>query len=257
MGRHLRLEFKAFTTGITEGARHLFFLKKSGTGYEVLKSSYIFPEGQGYDNYMRLFGAMDCSEDLGVDVVTYLVKPARVKQFDARLLAEFRNRSGYCAVHMASAISPDFGVPVLHAVVGVRDPWLFDIDIYGTVAYGLAIQNKSDYWVLILENIPVSASYGRIAESIAFDLAANFGDANTVSVIKAVVEKKPELAVSASFALAKIGGSEARATIEMWIRNPELSKREEKISNGWTQRTEPFPNLLKQALDKMRDRTPI
>jgi len=157
--RHLRLKFKAFTTGIMEGARHLFFLKKSGTGYEVLKSSYIFPKGQGYDNYIRLFGAIDCSEDLGVDVVSYLVNPTRAKQFDARLLAEFRNRSGYCAVHMASAISPDFGIPVLQAAIGVRDSRLFDIDIYGTVAYGLAIQKKSDYWVLILENIPVSASY--------------------------------------------------------------------------------------------------
>lgn len=252
--RPIRLKFRAFTTGIEKGARHLFFLKESVDGYEVLKSSYVFPKGQGYDNYMRLFGAIDCSEDLGVDLVAYLVSRNRAKQFDARLLGEYRNISTYCAVHIASATSPVFGDPVLQAAVAVHDRRLFDIDIYGTAAYALAIQKKSDYWVLILENIPVSASYGRIAESIAFDLAANLGDADTVSVIKAVVEKKPELAVSASFALAKMGGSEAQATIAMWIRDPELSKRKEKISSGWLQRTEHFSVLFEQALVRLKNR---
>jgi hypothetical protein len=41
-------------------------------GYQVLKASYIFPRGQGYDNFMRIFGAYDCSENVGTDVINYL-----------------------------------------------------------------------------------------------------------------------------------------------------------------------------------------
>ncbi|MDI1241785.1 MAG: hypothetical protein PSX80_07680 [bacterium] len=156
---------------------------------------------------------------------------------------------------MASA-SLDFGIPVFKAALATRDPRLFDIDLYGTAAYGLATRRKTDHWAWMFQNIPAFPGHGRVAESIVFDLAANFGDMSTVSDIKVAVERKPELAVSASFALSRIGGREAQETIENWLRDPELSKREEKIASGWVQGTERFSNLFKQALDRMKARTP-
>jgi len=68
----LHLEFKASATSIENNSKHIFFLKQMKDGYQVLKASYIFPRGQGYDNFMRIFGAYDCSENVGTDVINYL-----------------------------------------------------------------------------------------------------------------------------------------------------------------------------------------
>ena len=246
----LHLKFKANTTGIEKGAKHIFFLKKTEQGFEVIKSSFIYPRGQGFDNHMVLFGSIVCSEDVGVDIIKYLATSKIPTNIEDRLTNEYLNGDSYSAIHMASAISPVFGVPVLKMAVSVKDRKRFDIDLYGTAAYALAIQHSQDNWREILENIPHFEGYGRVAESIAFDLVANFGDEKVIPIIKDVVIRKPELAVSAAFALSKIGGKEAKSTIEDWLKTPELLNREEVISSGWMQRKTTFSILFKEALEK-------
>ncbi len=247
----LHLKFRAFTTGIERNAKHVFFLKVTGDSYQVLQSSYIFPRGQGYDNYMRLYGAIDCSEDVGLKVINYLTTSHAQPEMDRHLINEYLSKSMYSAVHMASATAPAYGTSVLKMAVAEKESRRFDVNLYGTAAYGLALERKQENWELILENVPVFPSYGRVPESIAFDLVANFGDDNTVGVIRDVIAKKPELAVSAAFALSKIGGKPARSVIEKWLRDPALSKREERIFDGWNQRRAPFSTLFAEALEKM------
>jgi hypothetical protein len=252
--KFLNLKFEASATSIENGPKHIFFLKRIKDNIKVLKASFIFPRGQGYDNYMRIFGAYDCSEDIGIDVINYLGNSTFPIDLDERLAKEYLSESWgkmYSSVHMASAISPVFGVPVLKMAVSVKDRKRFDIDLYGIAAYSLAVQQNHDYWQTILENIPSFEGNGRVAESVAFDLAATFGNEKIVPVIKDVVFKKPELAVSAAFALSKIKGKEAKSLIEFWLKDTELSKREEIISNGWQQRKTNFSTLFREALKKM------
>ncbi|MEP7036808.1 MAG: hypothetical protein ABI891_00555 [Acidobacteriota bacterium] len=247
----LNLKFKPFTTGIEKGAKHIFFLKKRGKGFEVLKSSFIYPRGQGFDNHMVLFGSIVCSEDVGLDVIKYLATLDVPLNIEARLVNEYSNSDAYSAIHIASATAPVFGNSVLKKAVSEKERKRFDIDLYGTAAYALAIQQNQDNWREILDNIPHFKGYGRVAESIAFDLAANSGDEKVISIIKDVVSRKPELAVSAAFALSKIGGKEAQSVIENWLKDKKLSEREELISKGWTQRKITFSELFKEALEKM------
>lgn len=250
----LHLKFKASATGIENNSKHIFFLKQTKDGYEVLKASYIFPRGQGYDNFMRIFGAYDCSENVGVGVINHLVTLKIPVNIEENLTNEYLSENWgkmYSAVHMASVTAPVIGNSVLKMAVSVKERKRFDIDLYGTAAYGLAVQQKQDNWRVILENIPSFEGNGRVAESIAFDLAATFGDENVIPTIKDLVSEKPELAVSAAFALSKIGGKEARLIIENWLKNTELSKREEIIYSGWNQRKTNFSALFREALEKM------
>jgi len=248
----LNLKFRAFTTGIEKGARHIFFLKQTKKGIEVIKSSFIYPKGQGFDNHMVLFGSVVCSEDVGIDVVKYLAMHNVPINIEERLVSEYLNSDAYSAVHIATATAPVIGNSVLKMAVSVKERKRFDIDLYGTAAYALAIQQKQDNWREILENIPYFEGNGRVAESIAFDFAATFGDENIVPIIKEVVFKKPELAVSAAFALSKIGGKEAQAVIETWLKDTKLSEREELISSGWQQRKSNFSVLFREALRKIQ-----
>lgn len=249
--RFLHLKFKANTTGIEKGAKHIFFLKENEQGFEVIKSSFIYPRGQGFDNHMVLFGSIVCSEDVGVDIIKYLAAANVPQNIEERLTDEYLNGDSYSAIHLASATAPLIGNSALKKAVSENERKRFGIDLYGTAAYALAIQQNQNNWREILENIPHFEGYGRVAESIAFDLAANFGDEKVIPVIKDVVSRKPELAVSAAFALSKIGGNEAKSTIENWLKNPELSNREEVISSGWGQRKTTFSILFKEALEKM------
>jgi len=250
----LHLEFKASATSIENNSKHIFFLKQMKDGYQVLKASYIFPRGQGYDNFMRIFGAYDCSENVGTDVINYLATLRLPVNIEENLINEYLSEDWgkmYSAVHMASATAPVTGNSVLKMAVSVKERKRFDIDLYGTAAYSLAVQKRQDNWRVILENIPSFEGNGRVAESVAFDLAATFGDENVIPIIKDLVSEKPEFAVSAAFALSKIGGKEARLVIETWLKNTELSKREELISSGWNQRKTNFSTLFREALDKM------
>lgn len=247
----LFLKFTPYTTGLDKGARHIFFLKVSNSGVTVLKSSYIFPPGQGYDNHMRLFGAIDCSADLGSDVISYLISGKSPNNIDERLAKEYTSRSSYSAVHMAAALSPVFGRPVLTKVVAESNPQGFDPDLYGVAAYTLARQNP-EYLRVILDNIPLTKNYGRIPESIGFDIAANVGNEDTVLIIRDLVSRKPEFAVSAAFALSRIGGEAAGLVIDGWLKDPNLANRKERIFNGWTDRVESYSSLFQEAQRKMR-----
>jgi hypothetical protein len=260
----LRLKFRAFTTGIGIGSRHIFFLRETREGFEVLRSSFVYPRGQGFDNHMVLFGSTICSEKVGIAVIMFLANQNGPQDLEQSLTNEYLSDQWdktYSAVHLASATAPAFGASVLTMAVVEKERKRFDIDLYGTAAYALALQRKQENWQIMLENIPVVQGGGRMAESIAFDLAANFGDEGTVRVIRDVVAGKPELAVSAAFALSGIGGKKARSVIEDWLRDPALSKRAERISTGWTTRTETFSTLFAEALEKMnlrqREQKPI
>ncbi|MGB7068827.1 MAG: hypothetical protein WBD22_04985 [Pyrinomonadaceae bacterium] len=248
----LTLNFVASATGIGKGSRHVLFLKRTKDSFSVLKASFVFPWGKGYDNYMRIFGAYDCSEDLGIDVIDYLANSKIAIDLEGRLEREYSSEDWgkrYCAVHFAAAASPAFGIRVLLQVASVKDKKRFDSDVFGTAAYSLAVQKNSNYWKLMLENVPSFPGRGRVEESTIFDLAANFGDEKTVYVIRDVVSQRPEFAVSAAFALSRIGGKNAKAVIESWLANEELAKREERISTGWTQRVTDFSTLFRQALE--------
>jgi hypothetical protein len=244
----LRLRFPASATGIEDSAKHVFFLKTTATGFEVLKSSYIFSRGIGYDNHMRLFGAIDSGEDVGIDVINYLATSALPEALDQHLENEYFNGSTYAAVHMAFATRPKYGSNVLKLAVSDAERKRFDIGLFGLAAYGLAVENKQENWRIMLESIPTSPSYGRLPESIVFDLAANFGGPDAAEIIQGVVSSKPELAVSAAFALSKIGGRRSRAVIKSWLKDSVLSNREEKISNGWNVQRRAFSSLFAEAL---------
>lgn len=246
--KFLNLKFRAFTTGIEKGAKHIFFLKQTEKGIEVLKSSFIYPRGRGFDNHMVLFGSIVCSEDVGVDIIKYIATLDVPLNIEERLVKEYTNGNAYSAIHIASATAPVIGNSVLRRAISEKERKRFDIDLYGIAAYTLAIQQKQDNWREILENIP---PFERVAESIAFDLAATFGDERVIPVISDVVSQKPELAVSAAFALSKIGGKEAQSVIQTWLKDTKLSEREELISNGWMQRKTNFSVLFKEALEKM------
>jgi hypothetical protein len=251
----LKLTFRAVTTGIETSAKHLFFLRKVANGFEVIKSSYIYPTGHGYPgNHIRLFGATNSREDLGLDVIRYLANSKISKRLGELLKEEYRTGSRYAAVRLALATQPIYGGSVLRRAVQETERATFDIHDYGLAAYGLAIEKKKENWQLLLDNIPAPLGYGRVAESIVFDLAANFGGRDAAAAIKDAVRTKPSLAVSGAFALSKIGGAEARDTIENWLRDPALSERNERISSGWTTEKRTFSSLFREALRRMKEK---
>ena len=250
----LSLKFEASATGIENGSKHIFFLKQSADNTKLLKASFIFPRGEGYDNHMRIIGAFDCSEDVGIAVINYLITRKLPIDLEERLINEYLSDEWgkmYTAVHLAFATSPAIGTSVLKRAVSVKERKRFDLELYGIAAFGLAIERKAENWRTLLENIPSFEGAGRMPESIAFDLAATFGDETTVPVIKEVIAKKPELAVSAAFALSRIKGKEAKSLVESWLSNEQLGKREELISNGWVQQKINSSILFKIALEEM------
>jgi hypothetical protein len=251
----LHLRFEPSATSIEGAARHIFFLKKSGKAFKVLKASYIFPNGQGYDNHIRLIGAYDCSADVAIDTIKYLISQKVPVGLDTRLMDEYMSEKWmkmYSAVSMAASTAPDVGNPVLKKVVSTTDRKRFDLQLYGTAAYALARQQKRDTWQAILENIPSMQGYERVPESIAFDLVATIADERIIPLLKEIVAKKPDLAVSTAFALSHIGGKEARRVVESWLVDEQLSRRETVISNGWMSYKKNFGELFKQALGQMK-----
>lgn len=254
VGKSLNLKFEASATGIESGSKHIFFLKQTASNVEVLKASFIFHSGEGYDNRMRIVGAVDCSEDVGIAVISYLVTRNLPIDLEERLMNEYLSDDWgkmYSAVHMAFATSPVVGASVLKNAVSVKERKRFDLELYGIAAYRLAGERKPDNWRTLLENIPSFEGAGRMPESIAFDLAATFGDETIVPVIREVVAKRPELAVSAAFALSRIKGKEAKLLVESWLSNQQLAKREELISTGWQQQKINSFILFKIALEEM------
>lgn len=248
------LKFKPSATGIKSNARHIFFLKKDAGTFKVLKASYIYPKGKGYDNHIRITGYIDGSADVAIDVIKYLIDRKARADLNARMMDEYMSENWgkmSSAVFMASSTAPAVGIPVLKKMVSVYDRKRFDLWLYGTAAYALALQQRRDTWQALLENIPSGDGYDRVPESIAFDLVAVIADKEIIPLLKEIVSKKPDLAVSAAFALSNIGGQEARRVIESWTRDEQLTGRETLISNGRGYKRS-FGELFKKALKQMK-----
>jgi len=256
----LHLKFAPSAVGLAAGARHLFFIKQAGAEYEVLKACFLYPEGEGYDNRIRLIDHIDCSTDLALDTIRYLVNGKIPPNYEKRLMAEFMNENymfTLSAAHMAAA-APAAGMAVLKLAVSGVENRKFDTQIYGIAAHALARHNQPESWRVLLESIPNPKGFDNIAEAIAFDLLAVMGSDKTLPTVQAVIAKHPNFAVSAAFALSRMGTKDARAALETWIANPALATRTINVPPDWATPTADwmaptlsYGFLFKQALEKM------
>jgi len=151
----------------------------------------------------------------------------------------------YSAVVMAATSAPDVGNDVLVEMVSVKDRKRFDLHLYCIAAEALAAKKGDKGLRVLLGNTPRFLGTGRIAESVVFDLVATHGTDNVVPDVMALVNKKP---ASAAFALAGIKGESSRKAIASLVSDDKLTQRTEKISDGWSERTERVEILLGKAL---------
>ena len=70
------------------------------------------------------------------------------------------------------------------------------------------------------------------------------------------VDKHPAAAVSAAFALAEIGGDDAREAIKRWRADNKIAKQSMPVSSAFgLWRTTPYADLLDTALDRLEKKT--
>jgi len=245
--RQVHLRFTPSATGIEDGAEHVFLLETSqGNQPLVIEAWYVYPERY---NLMRVVGAYNCSKDVGMEVLRHLVSGKHNPTLASKLIAEYRSESWgkmYSAVVMAAA--PEIGKDVLTEMVSVKDRKRFDLHLYCLAAEALAAKQGDAGLRVLLNDIPQFPGTGRIVESVVFDLIATHGTEKVVPDVAALAKRRPVFAVSAAFALAGIGGESSRKAIVSFLGNDEIAQRTEKISDGWSQRSERVEVLLKKAL---------
>jgi hypothetical protein len=184
-----------------------------------------------------------------MEMLQHLVSGKYSPKLSLQLRSEFRNDSWdkrYSAVVMAAAVAPEIGNDVLvEAVSG--DAKRFDLHLYCLAARALAAKQGDAGLRVLLKHIPRSL-HDRVAESVVFDLVATYGSAGCVPDLKALVESRPEFAVSAGFAMAGIGGASCKDAISDLLRDKRIADQSETISDGHSSTMESVPALLKKAL---------
>lgn len=247
--RQVHFKFVPSATSIEDGAEHVFLLEiPKGKRPIVMEAWYLYPESY---NLMRVVGAYNCSKDVGMEVLEHLVSGKHNRALPRKLIAEYRSDSWgkmYSAVVMAAAAAPEVGEDVLVEMVSVKDRKRFDLHLYCVAAEALATKQGDKGLRVLLGNIPQFLGTGRIAESVVFDLVATYGTNNVVPDVTALVKRKPGFAVSAASALAGIEGESSRKAIVSLLNDDKLTQGIERISDGWSARTERVEVLLKKAL---------
>ena len=252
----LHLKFNPFTTGIKDGDRHILFLKTEGAKEpNVIKACYLGPINS---NIMSNFGSSICSEEVGMQVLQYLIDGKKNPKLDSMLLDEYHSESWskmYSAVVLAAAVEPEIGKDVLTETVSVRKRERFDIDLYCYAAQAIAAKQGDNGIKILLKNIWEPLGLNRLIESFVFDLAARYGSEKIVPDIIALVKENPQYVVSASYCLSNIGGDSCKNAIQSFLDDDRLSKGTEIIFDGWTQENPPVRDLLHKALSKCKKKS--
>ena len=250
--KEFKLRWTPSATSIRDGARHVFFLKlRKGADPLVQKAMYLYPKRS---NVMRIVGAYGCSEDVGLAVLDHLIHGSRPPGLPKKLLAEYQSSSYghmYSAAVMAASAKVEIGQEVLKRVIAERRRGRFNFDLFCTAAHALAAKKGDEGLKLLLVNIPVSRGHERMAESVVFDLVAAYGTTKLVPRLVKFARENPRYGVSAAFALAGIGGDQARRGIGTLLADPGVSKRTEVVRDFGTRKV-PAADLLRQALSACR-----
>ncbi len=250
-----KLRWIPSATGIRDGARHVFFLKlRKSADPLVQRAMYLYPQRP---STMRMVGLYNCSEDTGLAVLDHLINGTRPTGLPKKLLAEYQSSSYgymYSGAVMAASVRIEIGQEVLKRVIAERRRGRFNFDLFSTAAHALAAKKGDEGLKLLLGNIPAPPGYGRMAESMVFDLVAAYGTTKLVPYLVKFARENPRYGVSAAFALVGIGGHQARQGIQALLADPAVSKRTEILRDFGTRRV-PAADLLRQALTACRATT--
>lgn len=243
-GGGLALEWTPSATSLSVGSTHVL-LVELGRSSRVLREMYVHAPPYGR---MRTFGAMDGDKEATFRVVRALIDPKAPRAGLSDVLlreARARGQRGATAARLAIELDASDSIAALTEIVANRG------EDYADAAYTLVRLSGAPGIRAVLDSLRGARGPDRIHETDAFAAIAAVGGAAAVPIVSDFGAKHLQFRVSAAFALAKLGGPDARKQIDAWLADPS-SAAKERISTGWTVEEPARAELYRRARSAIR-----
>lgn len=278
--KFLRLRWDASATGIGAFERHLFFVKKTGkNSYRVLRAAYMTPDSR---NRIRLFGYSNrLKTDLTLEFLHIRESGQAPKGFAKRLaetLAGDPHQKLLLTALPVKLARPGWrqvlGSPDVHDTSRLHQFAMFTNDVItrgndeDLLALLRSVQGGSRYAYSGGKKIfnPHYTFY-RMAEFFVYDQFRHYGNDRLVRLLiqhgdtcgkkkkgQLEIDPHPTAMVSVAFALAEIGGKEARQAIERWSQDKRLTEKTVRISGELPSSLEvKYGELFAKALKRLEE----
>ncbi len=237
----VKLSWQPSATGLASGSRHLFFVKKKGTEWEVIKEMYI--HNNPYDA-IRAYGAMDGGREATLSVVKYLSgQHVPSNQLSELLLTEAKhehNQRRETALLLAIELSDSASIPALQYAAEQEGD--------ARAIYALVRLDGPRGTECALKYLIDHPECRRDQQAPIFAALARAGNSQVVTALSEFGSAHPEFQVSCAFVMAQLGAEKGISTITQWQHAPDAKMNTERVSTGWQTDDIPRAELLQKAL---------
>lgn len=286
--KFLRLQWEASATGIGASQRHLFFVKEEVDGdgnntYRVLRAAYMTPDSR---NRIRLVDYSDrIFTDFALEILHIRESALVPRGFEKRLVKTLAGEPQQML--LLTALPVDLARPGWRQAL--RSHGVYDttrLHRFAVLANDVITRGNDEDLLALLRRVQGGSRYAyyggkkisnphypfyRMAEFLVYDLFRHYGNDRLVRLLikhgntctkkkkgQLEVDPHPTALVSVAFALAEIGGKEARQAIERWSRDKTLTGKTVRISGEFPSSVEvKYGELFSKALKRLEENNTI